>query len=257
SHRDVEDVGDLAILQPLVIGQDQHLLEEVGEPFDPGPDVPASLAGAGHIERGGFAALQHLAQPARLALGLFHPRLFEADGLMPAVAPQRVNRLVRGDRVEPGPHGPAGLVVPALDVELEEGVLEDVFRQAGVTQVAAQVSVQLALIAADEQIEGLRLAATEAQQQLLVGTMHVRVASGHGSPVMVYWSQATAVRAANRAMLTERRVVVKRQARLCFALFRPRPTVTPTPTRFDRTPAATPRRARTRSLRSGPPPRPA
>ena len=91
---------------------------------------------------------------------------------MPAGLPQRVHRLVGRDGIEPRAERPAVLEQAPLEVDLKERVLEDIFRQAGIAQVAGEVAVQLALVPMDEFGEdiGVPLLAVTAHQ-LLIGEL--------------------------------------------------------------------------------------
>jgi hypothetical protein len=87
--------------------------------------------------------------------------LVEAKGLVAVIAPQGIDGLVGGNRVQPRPHRPACLVLPALLVQGQKRVLKHVFRQFAVAQVAAQVTVKLALVAAQKNPERFPLAVTK------------------------------------------------------------------------------------------------
>ena len=63
----------------------------------------------------------------------------------------------------------AGLVLAGLAEHLDEGGLEDVVGQVRVAQVAAQIAVQLPLVAADQGAEHVALAAAEPGEEVLVG----------------------------------------------------------------------------------------
>src|SRR5437867_4032175 len=98
---------------------------------------------------------------------------------MAPAAPQRVDGLVRSDGVQPGTDRTTRLVLVALEVQLQEGILEDVLGQVPVPQVAPQVTVQFPLVAAYQDTKRFCLSPTEAQQQILVGTAGEKVGVRH------------------------------------------------------------------------------
>ncbi len=83
-----------------------------------------------------------------------------------------VDRLVRGDRVEPRTEGPSAFEAGAFDVHAQERLLEDVLRHFRTAEVAAKVAEQLVLVATDERFKGLRITPpTEARHEFLVGRL--------------------------------------------------------------------------------------
>ena len=50
---------------------------------------------------------------------------------MAAIMPLMIDGLIRGDRVQPGTEFPLGLELIALQVDLQEGLLENVFGHLG------------------------------------------------------------------------------------------------------------------------------
>ena len=85
----------------------------------------------------------------RLVLGRGHP-LVQADGRVSSRLPERVDGLMSGDRIKPGTKRTAILVQPALQVDLEERVLEHVVRERRIAEVTCQVAVQLSFVAMDQ-----------------------------------------------------------------------------------------------------------
>src|SRR5262249_22478516 len=135
----------------------------------------------GKFQGAGVGTFEHLEQVLCLAVARLL-RLLEADRLVPALAAEGVDGLVGGNRVQPTSQRAAFLVLVALDEELEEGVLEHVFGQGRVSEVAAQVPVQLALVTPDEEAEQIPLTAPETEQEFLVGTECKRVRQIHIAP---------------------------------------------------------------------------
>ena len=84
---------------------------------------------------------------------------------MPPVATLHVDRLVRGHRVQPRPNRAAGVEPIALQVDLEERLLEDVLGRLLVAEVVAKVTEQLALVALDQLAEGATVAVGTVAQQ--------------------------------------------------------------------------------------------
>jgi hypothetical protein len=72
---------------------------------------------------------------------------------MPAQLPQRIDGLVSGDRIDPGPDGAPFFVQATLQVDLEERILENVFGQGAITEVAGQVAIELVLVTLDQGFE--------------------------------------------------------------------------------------------------------
>src|SRR5262249_4713097 len=83
----------------------------------------------------------------------------------------RIDRLIRGNGVQPRPNRSSRLELLALQVHLQKRRLERVFGHFRVAQIPPQVAIQLAFVATDQlrkQSWITRLAI--AQQQLLVGS---------------------------------------------------------------------------------------
>ena len=64
----------------------------------------------------------------------------ETDRLVPPISPQQIDRLIGGDRIEPGSEAAARLELAAFAVQLQERVLKSVLCQLGVVQAAVQVA---------------------------------------------------------------------------------------------------------------------
>src|SRR5262249_15961600 len=122
--------------------------------------------------------------------------LIETEGLMAAGAAEGVDRLVRGDRVQPRSHRPALFILANLGKHLKEGVLENVVREFAVAQVAAQVAVQFAFVAAHQHAERLALASAEGREQVLVRTVNQGIGI-HSMLLYQYAGAAEVVRGLN------------------------------------------------------------
>ena len=72
---------------------------------------------------------------------------------MAAKMPLMIDGLVRGDRVQPGTEFPLGLELIALQINLQEGLLENIFGHLGIAEVIPQIPVQLLLIPVDQLFE--------------------------------------------------------------------------------------------------------
>ena len=78
---------------------------------------------------------------------------------MPPDTPLVVDRLIGGDRVQPGTQFPLGLELVALQVHLEERQLEHFVGHFGVAEVIPQVSEQLFFVTVDQFFEDLAVGA--------------------------------------------------------------------------------------------------
>ena len=128
---------------------------------------------------------EQFGQCARFLLRVASRGTIETGHAMPAVATLVVDRLIRGDGVQPGPHLPARLELIALQVDLQERLLKDVGGHVGVAEVMPQIAVQFLLVAVNQFLEhpvvGL---GTIAQQELLIAPGDQRVrATGTQSPL--------------------------------------------------------------------------
>ena len=72
---------------------------------------------------------------------------------MAAITPLMIDGLIRGDRVQPGTEFPLRLELIALQINLQEGLLKDIFGHPGITEIIPQIPVQLLLIAVDQLLE--------------------------------------------------------------------------------------------------------
>ena len=83
--------------------------------------------------------------------------------------PLMIDGLVRGDRVQPGTEFPLGLELIALQIDLQEGLLENVFGHLGIAEIVPQIPVQLLLIPVDQLLERRPVSVvTVLQEQLFV-----------------------------------------------------------------------------------------
>lgn len=71
--------------------------------------------------------------------------------------PQGVDRLMRGNRVQPGPGRPTQFILGNLEKHLKEGILDDVFGQGMIAEIAAQIAEKLSLITANQRPKRLPL----------------------------------------------------------------------------------------------------
>jgi hypothetical protein len=149
SHGNIQDLSYFAVLQTLVISQDHNVAKKIREFVNARPNELFTFFAFGLLERVGAASLQKFEQRADFTVAHFLLMLIQADRLVPAVAPQGIDRLVCRDRIKPGPDRPAVLILPTLDVNLEKGVLEYVFGEIAISQIAPKISVQLPFIAAE------------------------------------------------------------------------------------------------------------
>ena len=136
-NRDAERVRHLAVFQPLVVRQDHDLSQEFRQRVNARADHTPRLLALGVAERLRTPGFEQFQEAPNLAVRPGPGLPVEADRRVPAGPPQGVDRLVRGDRVEPGADRAAGLALVPLQVELEERVLAHGVGQVGVAEVAA------------------------------------------------------------------------------------------------------------------------
>src|SRR6185295_1315363 len=135
----VQRLRRLAILQVLEIDQVNDITKGLRKLLDglvqPGPPfVGVQLSRRRQLPTG-----QQIEQLADVfAVGT--RRAVEADHAMPPAAALRVDRLVGGDRVEPGADRPSRLKLLALQVYLEERRLKGILCHFRVAQVPPQVA---------------------------------------------------------------------------------------------------------------------
>jgi hypothetical protein len=103
-----------------------------------------------------------------LAVILF---LVEPKGGMSAFAAQSVDRLMGGNREQPGADRSAGFVLIDLGIKLKKSVLEDIVGEITVSEIAAQIAEERALITANQCAECLSLALPKKGEQVLIGTV--------------------------------------------------------------------------------------
>jgi len=78
---------------------------------------------------------------------LMHAKiLVKTHHAMPAIASLEINRLVRGNGVEPRSHFASRLILIALEMHLQKRLLKGVFRHLGIAQITPQVGEELACI---------------------------------------------------------------------------------------------------------------
>src|SRR5437870_790716 len=100
--RDAEDIGNFAVFQALIVGQDDHLPEEVGQALDARTHALPQYFPLGEIYRSWSASLEQLHEAANLPIAHVLVILIQAQRLVAAIAAQGVDGLVGGDGIEPG-----------------------------------------------------------------------------------------------------------------------------------------------------------
>ena len=96
---------------------------------------------------------EQLGQCPRLLFSVIPRGPIETPHAMPTVAPLIVDRLIRGNRVQPRAHLSARLELAAFQVDLQERLLKHVLGHLRVAQVMPQVAVQLLLVSVDQLLE--------------------------------------------------------------------------------------------------------
>jgi hypothetical protein len=88
---------------------------------------------------------------------------------VPPIPPQEINRLMSGNRIEPGSEATSRRKLSAFQMHLQERCLEGVLGQLGITQELAQVAVEFPVIAVDKFLECVAVARFGVcRQQLLI-----------------------------------------------------------------------------------------
>src|SRR5262249_14761937 len=90
SHWNLEDIGNLAILESLVIRQNYYLTQESREPFDAGANTVPRLVAIDPIQRADAPAFEQIDQTADFTIGELFAVLIETEGLVAAVATQSI-----------------------------------------------------------------------------------------------------------------------------------------------------------------------
>ena len=134
----------------------------------------------------GLFGLQQAAQGLPFVIGAAVARRgAEADRLVPSIPPQEIDRLMGGNRIEPGSEAAARRKLPAFQMHLQERGLEGVLGQLSVAQALAQVAVEFPLIAVDKFLERVAVARLGVCRQQLLIRPHGRT-SVH--PLAVWFS---------------------------------------------------------------------
>jgi hypothetical protein len=95
---------------------------------------------------------------------------------MPPVTPSVVDRLIGGDRVQPGTYLPIRIKLLALQMDLEKGLLKHVLGHFGVAQIMAQIAEQFLFVPVDQLFKELAVPfRAVAQQKLLVAPRLQRI----------------------------------------------------------------------------------
>ena len=68
ANRDAEDVGNLPVFQPLIVGQDEHVPQVLGQAIHPGTDLFAAFFFDGPVRRPRMPAFERLAEAGRFAV---------------------------------------------------------------------------------------------------------------------------------------------------------------------------------------------
>jgi hypothetical protein len=135
------------------------------------------------FQRARVTRLEHFDHAANFAISGFGRRLFEAHHGLAACSPHSVDRLVRGDCVDPRAGSSSRLGLADLQLNLQKRRLEHIVGEFGVSDIAAKVSVELTLIPSHQRAEHLPLTGSQAVQQFLVGTVGQWVVRVHRNPV--------------------------------------------------------------------------
>jgi hypothetical protein len=80
-------------------------------------------------------------------------RNIETPDFVPAISPEQIVGLIGRDSIEPGPHRPTRLKLPALAMKLHECGLKRILSEMAVAEILEQVVENLALVAMHEFLE--------------------------------------------------------------------------------------------------------
>jgi hypothetical protein len=122
-----------------------------------------------------IVAREHLHEGPHIVVTAARP-LINAHHAVALVAALGVDGLIGGDRIDPRANLAARLELVALQMDLQERLLEDVFGHFGITQVVPKVAVQLRFKAVDQFLEHPLIPPRAIlQQELFVGPYQQRV----------------------------------------------------------------------------------
>jgi hypothetical protein len=155
AHRNAENAGSIAVLQPPLIDELERLAQQLWQLLDRGPNRGPSLLPLDHGVGGRFATDHRLGQRAAVAARPGGP--VEAHPAMPRILAVGVDRLPHCDGVEPRAERAAGLEPAAVAMHLEKRGLEHVLGQLAAMQVAVQEGEEIPLAAVHEHREGGRI----------------------------------------------------------------------------------------------------
>ena len=181
-----EHVGRLTVLQSLKIDQHDYLAGWLRKLIHHAVDPVALLAGLGFLDGPPPGAVEQLHERPRLAFRPGAHLPVQAGHPVPAAAAPQVDCLVGCHGIQPWPQLPLGFELVALQVDLEEGLLEDVFGKVGIAEVVAEVTVKLLLVAADQLLEGRAIPVVAVgHQEFLVGPRRPGVRNRRARPLVV------------------------------------------------------------------------
>ena len=136
-----QDIRHVLVLESLIIGEHDHLAEEIGQAIDRGADELSPFLALQLLQGARTARLEQTQELRHVGPSQFLALLIQAHRLMPALPPQRVDCLVGGNRVQPRPNRSPRLVLVTLEVNLQERRLESVFGHFRVAQIPPQVAI--------------------------------------------------------------------------------------------------------------------
>ena len=158
-------VGRLAILQPLEIDKHDRTPKVFRKVANRPAKVVVPLGRLQQVGRIGGLAVQKVDQPPRVAVVLAEDLLVETYQAMTPLLPLKVDRLIRGNPVEPRPNPAARFDLIALRIDLLVRLLIHILGRFTASGLNAKITVEFAFIAMDQFLERPSLARVAVLQQ--------------------------------------------------------------------------------------------
>ena len=123
-------------------------------------------------------------QRGHVILAAGRPARVEANHPVPLITSLGVDRLIRGDRVQPRPELPSLVELVTLQMDLKKRQLENILGHGRVAQIATQITVYFTFVTMDQLVKKLPIVrAAVIEQQPLVARAAVRTGPGRARPV--------------------------------------------------------------------------
>lgn len=167
SYRNPQRISRFAILQALVVDQQQGGTQLVGKVIDRRPNPRLRLFLFESLCGGWVVARQNLHQSRDIIIAA---TVIQAHHAVSLVASLRIDGLVGGDCVEPRSESPALLELLLFQVDLKKSCLKHVLRHLGLSEIPTEIVEQFTLVAMQKCLERrLITTLTELLEQGLIG----------------------------------------------------------------------------------------